>query len=286
MSREPDDPRAPPAEPAGALLPPLSGVRVVVTRAAHQAGPTAEAFAAAGAEVALLPLLEVVAPDDPAPLDDALARLADFDWLALTSANAVAAVFGGGAGSGDDRPLLGGEDRLRLAVVGEATARALRRQGLEPDLVADDARAEGLAAALAPRVAGGTRVLLPQAADARDVLAERLAAAGARVERVAAYAKRRPPGALERAAEIFGPAGDFGWVAFTSPSTARTFAGLWGADWERRRHGLVAASIGPVTSAALVELGVEPAAEAATPGDDGLVEAVVAAVADRSLGRI
>ncbi len=268
---------------------PLAGIRVVVTRAAHQAGPTVAAFEAAGARVERLPLLEVVPPDDPRPFEAALAGLRErpgaFGWVAFTSSNAVAAVF--------DRieRWPDGPDRPRVASVGGATSDALRAHGVEPDLEADESRAEGLAAALAPRVGAGegtgTRILLPQAADARPALEEELAAAGARPLRVDAYAKRVPPDAHERALSIFGARhpGRFGWVTFTSPSIARAFAELWDRDWESRRRSLFAVSIGPVTSAALRRLGVEPAAEAEAPGDDEMVAAVAAAVGARFPGR-
>jgi uroporphyrinogen-III synthase len=247
---------------------PLAGVRVVVTRAAHQAAATAREFERAGAEVALLPLLELAPPADPAPLAAALASLEIYAWIVFTSANAVERVLAATSGL---------PPGLRVASIGEATSAALRERGLEPDLEPADPRADGLAAALAPRLAPGARVLLPQAADARPVLERELARSGARVDRVDAYAKRTPPAARERAAEIFGTA-SLGWVTFTSPSIAHAFASLWGADWPAQRRGLLAASIGPVTSAALRELGVEPAAEAADPADPELVAAVVVAV--------
>jgi uroporphyrinogen III methyltransferase/synthase len=263
------------------MPPPLAGIRVVVTRAAHQADATVRAFEEAGALVPLLPLLELVPPEDPGPLERALAALGGYDWIVFTSTNAVERVLGrpGEAPpSAIDLPA-----GLRVASVGGATSDALRDRGVEPHLEPADARAEGLAAELVPRLAPGARVLLPQAADARPVLAEELAAAGARLERVDAYAKRTPPEARERAVSIFGNS-RLGWVTFTSPSIARAFARLWGEEWPVRSRSLLAASIGPVTSAALRELGIEPAAEAAAPGDEGLVAAVVEALAGRGLG--
>ncbi len=248
---------------------PLAGLRVVITRAAHQSEGTAAAFQAAGATVELLPLLEVVPPADPRPLERAASELALYDWLVFTSANAVDAFL----------PLTGGAlpHRLRTAVVGPATAEALRAFEIEPHLIAARADAEGLAAELAPYVDRRRRVLLPQAADARPVLAEELARAGAEAVTVVAYDKGLPADAPRRAAELFD-ADPIGWVTFTSPRIARSFAKLFGADWERRRPELRAASIGPVTSAELRRQGVEPAAEAAEPGDEGLVEAVVRTV--------
>jgi uroporphyrinogen-III synthase len=88
-----------------------------------------------------------------------------------------------------------------------------------------------------------------------------------------AYDKRLPSDAPARAAALFAGA-PLGWVTFTSPRIARHFAGLF-ADWDQRRPELLAASIGPTTTAALQSLGVEPAAEAARPGDRELVAAVI-----------
>ena len=79
---------------------PLAGLRIVITRAAHQSEGLAAAFAAAGARVELLPLLEVVPPADPGPLERAAAEIARFDWLVLTSANAVEALLPRAGGKG------------------------------------------------------------------------------------------------------------------------------------------------------------------------------------------
>lgn len=252
---------------------PLTGVRVVVTRPAHQAAGLLAALRAAGARAEPLPLIEVGPPADPAPLAHAVREIAGYDWVVFASANAVDAVLGLLAG--------GLPACIRAAAVGPATAEALRRGGVEPALIAEDRRAEGLAAVLSPRLAPGARVLLPQPPDARPVLADELARAGAEVDAVIAYAKRPSPEAPARAHELFGDDSPLGWVTFTSPAIARAFADLFGPTWPARRPTLRAASIGPVTSAELRRLGVEPAAEAMASGDAKLVAAVVAALAFR-----
>lgn len=254
---------------------PLAGLRVVVTRAAHQAEGLSAAFEAAGAAVEPLPLLEVVPPADPRPLERAASELALYDWLVFTSANAVEAFL----------PLTGGAlpPRLQVAVVGPATAAALAAYGVEPHLQAWRADAEGLLAELAPR-AGRHRVLLPQASDARPTLLEGLIRAGAEPVAVTAYDKRLPVDAATRARELFSGL-PLGWVTFTSPRTVRHFVELLGGGWERRRPEMRAVSIGPVTSAELRRQGVEPAAEALKPGDDEMVEAVRAAARARRRGR-
>jgi uroporphyrinogen-III synthase len=239
--------------------------RVVVTRAEHQSEALAAAFEAAGFQVELLPLLEVVPPPDPRPLERAASELALYEWIVFTSTNAVEAFL----------PLAGGAlpSRLHVAAVGPATAEALRGWEVEPHLVAAKSDAEGLLAELAPRVDRRRRVLLPQASDARPTLQEGLLKAGADPVAVVAYDKQMPEDAPRRAAELF--AKEIGWVTFTSPRIARCFAELFGADWERRRSELRAASIGPVTTAELRRLGVEPAAEAASPSDQALVDSVL-----------
>jgi uroporphyrinogen-III synthase len=243
-------------------------VRVVVTRAAHQAAGLTAAFEAAGFTVEHLPLLEVIPPSDPRPLERAASELALYDWLVFTSANAVDAFL----------PLTGGAlpPRLRIAVVGPATAEVLRAFEIEPHLTATRADAEGLLADLAPLVGRSRRVLLPQAADARPALAEGLHRAGAEAVAVVAYDKGMPPEAREQAERLFA-ATPIGWVTFTSPRIVRHFVELFGGDWDRRRPELRAASIGPVTTVELRRHEVEQIAEATVPGEEGLVEAVLTA---------
>jgi uroporphyrinogen-III synthase len=247
-------------------LNPLPHLRVVVTRAEHQSEGLAAAFARAGARVELLPLLEMIPPADLLPLQRAASEVGLYDWVVFTSANAVEAFV----------PLAGPfPPSVQVAAVGAATAAALRDRGVEPHLTPVKEEAAGLVESLAARI-GGRRVLLPQAADARPALREGLAAAGAEAVAVVAYDKRLPLDAPARAAALFGAA-PIGWVTFTSPRIVRHFVELFGADWERRRGELRAASIGPVTSAELRRRGVEPAAEAERPLDEALVASVSSA---------
>jgi uroporphyrinogen-III synthase len=247
---------------------PRAGLRVVVTRAEAQAGELMRRLAEAGASVARLPLIEVIAPADPRPLARAASELPLYDWVVFTSANGARALLDAAEGSLPTR--------LGVAVVGAATAAVLREAGFEPRIVATKGNAEALLADLAPHVAHA-RVLLPQAADARPLLAQGLEAAGADLTVVTAYDKRLPPNAPERAEELFSSV-KIGWVTFTSGGIARRFADLFGTEWDERRGELLAASIGPVTSADLRVLGVEPVVEAAEPTDAALVAGIVGRV--------
>jgi uroporphyrinogen-III synthase len=242
---------------------PLDGLRVIVTRAEHQAGELVAAFGAAGADAVPLPLIEVVPASDPAPLARAAATAASFDWLALTSANAVHAFL----------PLAAAADLPPVAVVGPATAAALSSYGVEPRLQAGTSRATGLVEALASEIAPGCRILVPQAEDARADLVDGLRAAGAEVTPVVAYAKRLPAASRELAGRLFAEA-PLGWVTFTSPRIVRHFVDLLGPSWQDRRAELRALSIGPVTSGELRRQGVEPAAEASRPTPETMVQAI------------
>lgn len=248
---------------------PLAGTRVVVTRAADQAQQLIALLENEGARVEKLPLLEIVPPADPRPLDRAASELPLFQWLVLTSSNAVRAFL----------PLTGGSlpPSLSVAVVGERTAAALRRYDVEPDLIAADSRAEGLADALDPHLGRRERVLLPQAGDARPLLGERLTEAGAEVVRVCAYEKRTPATAGAAADRIFA-SGPLGWVTFTSPSIVGALVEILGPRWSSARSSLRAVSIGRVTSAELRRQGARLIAEADRPSDEGLVEALERAV--------
>jgi uroporphyrinogen-III synthase len=250
---------------------PLTGRRIVVTRAARQSGGLRERLEQQGAEVMLLPTIETIAPESYEPLDNALREAKRFAWLVVTSANAVRVI-------GERMAELGvsGEwlAHLHCAAVGPSTAEALRGLGLAADVVPDRYVGEALAAALANRVRG-ERVLLVRAAVARDVVPDALSAAGAVVTVVDAYRTVVPADAVEGAKAIFGAASLPDAVVFTSGSTVTHLVDLL------RDAGLVfppqvaCVSIGPVTSEALREARMIVAAEAETASLDGLVDACV-----------
>lgn len=258
------------AKAASSVLP-LLGKRVLVTRAAHQAGKLSEGLAALGAEPIAVPVLEMLPPGSYEPLDLALQRLNSFDWLILTSGNAVEAV---AARCSYLQVKLKGP---QVAAVGRATAEAARKAGFAVAVVPESYHSEGLVAALGD-AAKGKRVLLARAAVARDVIPEALAAGGADITVVDAYRTAIPEGASERLREAMRSGIDA--AAFTSSSSVKHLAAL------AQEIGLAfplpevkAVSIGPVTSATLRELAWEPAAEAEVSDVTGLVQAVVKVLA-------
>jgi uroporphyrinogen-III synthase len=249
---------------------PLAGRRVLVTRAAHQAGKLSEGLRALGAEPVEVPVLEIQPPADPAPLERALRALDAYDWLILTSANAVRSIADRSQALGLS---LAPGPHLQIAAVGEATATAARNAGLPVALVPENYVAEALVECLAGRCAG-KRVLLARAEVARDVIPDALRAAGATVDVVDAYRNVMPAAAPEllRAALEKG----IDAATFTSSSSVTHLAdAARGAGIAFPFEGVKAISIGPITSQTLREHGWEPAAEASVSDIQGLIAAVI-----------
>jgi len=237
--------------------PPLAGRAVAVTRARAQASGLAARLRALGAEVLEAPAIKVVPLDGPPP------NLERYDLVCLTSPNGVRLLFDRLADAGCDARGLAGS---RVAAIGPGTAFALAEHGIIADIVPERFLAEGLVEALAGVPV--ERALVARAEEARDVLPEALRARGAEVDVVALYRTVAEP-LSESQLEAVGRAD---YVTFTSSSTVRFFLDAAG---DRLAPQTRLVSIGPVTSAALRERGLEPHVEAARHDIDGLVDALV-----------
>jgi len=247
----------------------LAGVRVLVPRPRERSEQICFLLEDEGADVVAVPLLELEPPTDPRPLRAAAELLRRFGWVAFASERAVTALV-------EAARTAGTLDVLRtrkLAAVGPGTAAALSAHGLEPTLVAGVSSGEGLAEALGPRIQPGEVVLLPAAEEGRRSLEDGLAAAGAVVERVAAY-RARPGSTPEGWGEVV--AHPPRCVLFGSPRTVEAFLALPGAEALVPRVRAVA--VGPTTAAALRSRGWEPAAIASAPTPPEWVEAAVRAI--------
>jgi uroporphyrinogen III methyltransferase/synthase len=247
---------------------PLFGQRVVVTRAKDQAPELTAKLHALGAEVAELPVIEIVPAAEPAALDAALARLNEYDWLIFTSVNGVRFFLDRLDASPYDLRGL----RARLCAIGPATRRALEALHLKVDLMPKEYVAESLVEAFAPFDLSGRRILLPRAAVARDVVPVELTARGADVDVVEAYRTVIPAETAGIVNEIFSHKVD--WITFTSSSTVKNFLALAGAD---RLQDVRIGSIGPVTSATARMHGLDVTVEAREHTIDGLLDAITAA---------
>ena len=244
---------------------PLFGQRIVVTRPLEQCESLAGPLRELGAEVLVQPAIRVGPPDDWSPVDAALSRLADFDWLVFSSSNGVRMLLDRLPAIGRDLRALGG---IRLAVIGPGTAEELARYHLRADAMPDEYRAESLAEILKDE---GKRFLLVRASRGREVLAEELTAAGGHVEQVVVYQSDDVTQPDERIAELLSQ-GKIDWITVTSSAIARSLVQLFGDDLRKTRL----ASISPITTATLKELGYSLAAEATEYTMPGVVAAILA----------
>ncbi|MFM7148749.1 MAG: uroporphyrinogen-III C-methyltransferase [Gemmataceae bacterium] len=250
---------------------PLFGKTVLVTRPRHQAGEMVRRIEELGGTGLVLPGVEIGPAPDPARVDDAIARLASFDWLVFTSGNGVSAFLDRLVKNGRDLRDLAG---LQLAAIGPATATALQRHHLRADLVPAVFNSESLAESLRSRVAG-QRVLLARADRGLDLLREELSRV-ASVEQVAVYSQRNADGEDTGIVHQRIRDGELDAITLTSSNIARKILGDLDEACRRRiesgQVGLI--SISPRTSAAAAEWGLPVAAEARHYTIDGVVEAL------------
>jgi len=264
--------RAPGVSPASSAgQKPLSGVRVLVGRARHQAGALSDGLRELGANVIEIPFIEIRPPRSYKPLDTALKNISDYDWLILTSVNGVEAVFERMEKLQFTNTAL---KNLNIAAIGPATKKAIEKRGLKVNVVPEEYVAESVVKSLRDQVKG-QHVLLARAKVARDVIPRELRKLGAGVDVVEAYETVIPKSSrvklrsalnnLERRPNV---------ITFTSSSTVRNFCALLGKMPPHALHGIKLASIGPVTSATLRELDLQVNIEAEQYTIPGLIEAI------------
>ncbi len=250
---------------------PLHGQRIVVTRAQAQAPEFSAKLRELGATPIELPVIELAPLTDYSDLDARIAELETYDWLVLTSVNAVEYFLARlAACSRDVRAIRG-----RICAIGPATCDALAAAHLRADLVPAEAISEGVAAAFDGIDLRGARVLLPRAASAREVIPEALTRLGATVDIAEAYRNMIPADAPARIAAFRGA----DWITFTSGSTVKNWLALAGPDSLRQ---MKIATIGPATSDVVRKHGFEVTAEANPHSTDGLIQALIAAGAASS----
>jgi uroporphyrinogen-III synthase len=254
---------------------PLSDIRVLVGRAAHQAGALSSGLGKLGAEVIEIPFIEIRQPRSYKLLDSALQNLQNYDWLILTSVNGVTAVWNRLEKLRVTKKQVA---HLQIAAIGPATKRAIEKRGVRVDVVPNEYVAESVVARLYDRVAG-KRVLLARAKVARDVIPRELRKLGAGVDVVEAYETVIPPASRAQLRAVFKDTNRRPHVImFTSSSTVRNFMALLGnvgAGVPPVLAGTKLASIGPVTSSTLRELGLPVDIEAREYTIPGLIEAVL-----------
>ncbi len=251
----------------------LRGKRVVVTRAAQQSESLVQALRQLGAVPLVLPMVAFGAPDDVAVVDEAIRQAGRFDWMLLTSQNALRALQERAEANGIElAKVMGG---VRIAVVGPASAEAARHAGLHVEYVAVEHRGAKLAEELGEKVRG-KRVFLPRSDRANPELVGKLTDLGADVNDVVAYKTVRPDEqVLGKAEEIVSGGADA--VLFFSPSAVHHLRDVLGDErFEKLSRSAVFTAIGPVTERALRAAKVERVVMAT----DTTVDAVLATLRD------
>jgi uroporphyrinogen III methyltransferase/synthase len=252
---------------------PLHGRRVLVTRAREQASALSERLAELGARPLEFPGIRIEPLRDASELDAALARLGQFSWVILTSANGVRAAFERLAAAGRDARAFGG---LRVGAIGPATAAALAERGIRADFIPTAFTSEAIASELAPLLSSDDRILLLRADIAPRVLVDQLGRSGAAVENVTAYRTVPDLGSRDEVRQLLR-SGQIDVVTFTSSSTVRNLVDVLGDDRHLLSSCLVAC-IGPVTAATASERGLRVDVVAPLHTIEGLVEALVEAL--------
>ncbi|HWY54594.1 MAG TPA: uroporphyrinogen-III synthase [Terriglobales bacterium] len=248
---------------------PLAGLRIVVGRARHQASALSSGLRELGADVIEIPFIEIRKPRSYQPLDSALKNLDDYDWLILTSVNGVEALW-----ERLNKLSLTNKNlkHLKVAAIGPATSKAIQKRRIKVNVVPEEYVAESVVESLRNQVAG-KRVLLARARIARDVIPRELRNLGARVDVVEAYETVIPQSSRMRLRAILKDSKRRPHaISFTSSSTVRNFVALLGK--KPSLDGIRMASIGPVTSSTLRELGLPVDVEATEYTIPGLIKAL------------
>jgi len=246
----------------------LAGKRVLVTRPRAQAADFIEKLASLEAVPVVFPTIEISAADDTTLLDQAIERLATYDWVIFTSVNGVSTFWERLSSLGKDSGAFSG---VRVAAIGPATGRALSERGIQPDYIPEEYVAEAILAGLGS--VRGQRILLPRADIARKALREMLETQGALAEEIGLYRTlpaRPDPQALaelKMGVDI---------ATFTSSSTVRNFFELLGDEAYTVLRGALIACIGPITAGTAREKGLAVDLIAEKYTADGLVEALAA----------
>ena len=232
----------------------LSGRRVVVTRPEDQAEDLCSRLRALGAEPVEFPVIAIAPPEPGGPLDRALARLSSYDWLIFTSVNGVKPFMERLHVARKDARALA---NLRLCAIGPRTAQELGTYGLTPDVVPIEYQAEGVIAALAHVGIQGSRILIPRAEVAREILPEQLRALGATVDVIPVYRTIVPAVDVVSLTRQFHE-GQVAVATFTSSSTVRNFVEVFGGRDAVRPlvARVVIACIGPITARTAEEYGL------------------------------
>ena len=230
---------------------PLFGKGIVITRPEVQAEEFGSLLYAQGARVIHFPTIKIVPPEDFRELDQAIGRLSQYQWIIFTSANGVGFFLKRLKELGRDFRDL---KDIRICTIGPATAATIEKLGIRVDVVPEEFISEGVVREFEQFNLKGSRILLPRAEKARDVIPEGLTRLGAKVNVVTAY-RTVNSGRDKSELENFIRERKVDVITFTSPSTVTNFMEIMGKEFVIPPT-IKIACIGPVTSAAVKKAGL------------------------------
>jgi uroporphyrinogen III methyltransferase/synthase len=242
-----------------------------VTRPRTQSRGFAETLERYGAEVVLFPTIETVPVASYARLDAALEQIAQYHWLLFTSVNGVKFFTERLTACGISAAAL---RHVKVATIGPETARAVKELSLQVHAVPEEYRAEALVTILGD--VRGQHILLPRAAEAREVLPKELQALGAQVDEVAVYETRRPQMAETEKVRALLVTAQIDLVTFTSSSTVRNFVAAFpGENLSELLQTTRIGCIGPITAGTVQEYGLTVTVQASVYTIPGFTDAIV-----------
>ena len=223
---------------------PLFGKGIVITRPERQADDLARLLEKEGAKIIHFPTIKIIPPHDWSSLDTALNKLDTYNWIIFTSGNGVQYFFDRLEKQNKDVRELKG---IKICCIGPATAEQITKRGIKVALVPEHYVSEGILQSLAATDMQGKKVLIPRAAQARDVLPEGLRKMGAAVDIVTAYETVNSGKKKDELLELLHDQ-RIDVITFTSSSTVINFLEIMGKDYLLPAQ-IKIACIGPITAA-------------------------------------
>lgn len=241
---------------------PLFGKKIAITRAPHQSFKLGEMLTEAGAEIIYCPTIDIRPIKPNKRLSQAIDTVHQYSCIIFTSTNAVSLFFETLYSRDKDTRALAG---IKILPIGQATASLLESKGIIPDYLPDTFTSEGIVETLKAAEVTDKKFLLPRAEEARDIIVKFIKNKGGICDVIPIYRTALPKhvAPLDEKPDI---------VTFTSSSTAKNFVTLYEKNVLK---GTKIASIGPVTTKTLKNLGFTAHIEAKRYDIPGLVEAII-----------
>ncbi|ACB84708.1 uroporphyrinogen-III C-methyltransferase [Natranaerobius thermophilus] len=255
---------------------PFFNKNILVTRARSQASELSYKISQLGGQPVEFPTIKIEKPDTYQPLDEAIKKLAEYNWLVFTSVNGVKHFFNRLENLDYDCRQLAG---LKTCAIGSKTKESLEEKGIKADVVPQEYRAEALIDLMKEQVKSGDRVLIPRAKEAREVLPEALREQGLKVDVITAYETVKDTKDTEKVRKMLKQ-NELDAITFTSSSTVKNFVEVLELNVGLNEPGAVLANthiacIGPITASTCQQYGIEVNSIANEYTIPGLVESLI-----------